>query len=168
MNLPAPTYSPPPQPLRPSPLVPASPTRRPKLPGLGQTSPSGLRDQLGPPPPPPPPSAGGWRARHRHSRGLAGAGAASSDVGDVGLGAKDSEELVLVVLNVALHQVHARTKQPLERLHVQDCKGQTRLLEGSFRRPTARKSRRVKGQKLYKIESKKEEKKVEEKVSKTV
>jgi hypothetical protein len=45
---------------------------------------------------------------------------ASSDVGDVRLGAEYSDELVLVVVNVPLHDLHARTQQPFESVHVQN------------------------------------------------
>lgn len=46
----------------------------------------------------------------------------SSHVCDVVLGAEDLLQLALVVVNVALHDLHARSEQPLKRLDVQDCK----------------------------------------------
>lgn len=46
----------------------------------------------------------------------------SSHVGDVVLGAEDLLQLTLVVVNVALHDLHARAEQSLKRLDVQDCK----------------------------------------------
>lgn len=47
-------------------------------------------------------------------------GTTSSDVLYVGLGAKYLHQLVLVVVDVALHDLHARTKQAFKCLHVQD------------------------------------------------
>lgn len=44
----------------------------------------------------------------------------SSHVGDVVLGAEDLLQLTLVVVNVALHDLHARAEQSLKRLHIQD------------------------------------------------
>lgn len=46
----------------------------------------------------------------------------SSHVGDVVLGAEDLLQLTLVVVNVALHDLHARAEQSFKRLDVQDCK----------------------------------------------
>ena len=46
------------------------------------------------------------------------AGSASSDIRDVCLRAEDPKEFILVVLNVALHEVHARPQQPLECFYV--------------------------------------------------
>ena len=43
------------------------------------------------------------------------------DVADVDPRAEDAHQLVFVVVDVALHDVHARAEQPLERLHVQNC-----------------------------------------------
>ena len=49
----------------------------------------------------------------------------SSDVGDVSLGPEYSDELVLVVVDVALHDLHARAEQTLERVHVQNWNRET-------------------------------------------
>lgn len=46
----------------------------------------------------------------------------SSHVGDVVLGAEDLLQLTLVVVNIALHDLHAGAEQSLKRLNVQDCK----------------------------------------------
>lgn len=46
----------------------------------------------------------------------------SSHVGEVALVAEQLNELLLVVVDVALHDLHARAQQPLERLHVKDWK----------------------------------------------
>lgn len=48
-------------------------------------------------------------------------GARSSHVGEVALVAEQFDELFLVVVNVALHDLHARPQQALEGLHVKDC-----------------------------------------------
>lgn len=44
-----------------------------------------------------------------------------SDVRDVVFTAKDLDQLRLVVADVSLHNVHTRTQQALERVHVQNC-----------------------------------------------
>ena len=44
----------------------------------------------------------------------------SSNVGDVGERAEDLDELTLVVPDVALHDVHARTQETLERMDIQN------------------------------------------------
>lgn len=43
-----------------------------------------------------------------------------SDVGDVVLAAEDLHQLRFVVADVALHEVHAGTEQPLECVHIQN------------------------------------------------
>lgn len=45
-----------------------------------------------------------------------------SDVGDVGLGTEYLDEVFLVVVDAALHDVHAWSQQSLERLDIQDCR----------------------------------------------
>lgn len=44
-----------------------------------------------------------------------------SDVRDVVFTAEDLDQLRLVVANVSLHNVHARTQEALECVHVQNC-----------------------------------------------
>ena len=50
-----------------------------------------------------------------------------SDVGDVSLGPEYSDELVFVVVDVALHDLHARAEQTLERVHVQNWNRETEI-----------------------------------------
>jgi hypothetical protein len=45
----------------------------------------------------------------------------SSYISDVVLGAEDFLQLTLVIIDVTLHDLHARPEKTLESLHIQDC-----------------------------------------------
>jgi hypothetical protein len=44
------------------------------------------------------------------------------EVAHVEPGAENAHQLIFVVVNVSLHNVHARSHQTLKRLHVQNCR----------------------------------------------